>query len=147
MPVTEPVQSYASHRRFAPLHHFVAFPLILLYLGFAVVELVRRPGISEAFHLAFALGVMALFFSTRVMTLTVQNRVIRLEMQLRLARVLPDELRGRIGELSVGQLVALRFASDAELPDLVARTLAGSFGSRDAIKREIRDWQPDRVRA
>jgi hypothetical protein len=145
--VTEPVQSYANHRRFAPLHHFVAFPLILLYLGFAAVELVRRPGVSEAFHLAFALGVVALFFSTRVMTLTVQNRVIRLEMQLRLARVLPDELRGRIGELSVGQLVALRFASDAELPDLVARILAGALGSRDAIKREIRDWQPDRVRA
>ncbi len=145
--MAEPAQTYENHRRFMPLHHFVAFPLLLGYLGFTVVEMVRGPGLSELFHLAFAVGVMVLFFTSRIMALTVQNRVIRLEMRLRLAQVLPDPLRGRIDELSMGQLVALRFASDAELPVLVERTLAGAFGSRDAIKREIRDWQPDRLRA
>ncbi len=143
----EPAQNYENHRRFMPLHHFVAFPLLLLYLVFTVVELVRGPGVSELFHLAFAVGVMALFFTSRMMVLTVQNRIIRLEMRLRLERILPEPLRGRIEALSVGQLVALRFASDAELPDLVEQTLGGALDSRDAIKRAIREWQPDRLRA
>jgi hypothetical protein len=87
------------------------------------------------------------FFHARGMVLTVQDRVIRLEMRLRLDRLLPDDLRGRIGEFSVDQLIALRFASDAELADLARRVLDERLADRKAIKRLVRDWQGDFLRA
>jgi hypothetical protein len=77
----------------------------------------------------------------------VQDRLIGLEMRLRLAAVLPPELRQRIPELRLRHLVGLRFASDAELPDLVARCLAGELRTAEQVKREIRDWRGDFVRA
>ena len=140
-------QDYASHRRMNPLHHFVATPLVLAYLVFTVVELVRGPSVAAVLHLVFALGVLALAVSTRLMALTVQDRVIRLEMRLRLREVLMPPLAARIHEIRPNHLVALRFAADEELPGLVERVLDGTLNSGDAIKREIRDWQPDHLRA
>jgi hypothetical protein len=81
------------------------------------------------------------------MTVTVQDRVIRLEMLLRMQQMLPVDLRPRIGEFTVGQLVALRFASDAELPDLARKVLQDKVTDRKAIKQLVRDWQPDHLRA
>ncbi len=81
------------------------------------------------------------------MVLTVQDRVIRLEVRLRMQQLLPAEIRPRISEFTVGQLVALRFASDAELPDLARKVLQDKLTDRKAIKQLVRDWQPDFVRA
>jgi hypothetical protein len=75
----------------------------------------------------------------RLFALRLQNRIIRVEMQLRLARA------GRerdLAKLTVPQLVALRFASDAELPALLDRALAEQL-SADQIKRAVQDWQAD----
>ncbi|MBK7596534.1 MAG: hypothetical protein IPJ11_15160 [Gemmatimonadetes bacterium] len=94
---------------------------------------------------AFALIVLAV--SARTMALTVQNRVIRLEEHLRMQRLLPADLQARIGELSVGQLVALRFASDAELPELTRTVLTQGITDKKAIKRMITTWRPDHLRA
>jgi hypothetical protein len=76
----------------------------------------------------------------------VQNRLIRLEMRLRLREVLPAPLAARIPELTVRQLIALRFAGDAELPALVERTLKGDFAKPRDIKRAVTDWQADYLR-
>jgi hypothetical protein len=73
--------------------------------------------------------------------------VIRLEMRLRMHETLPEDLRRRSHELTRQQLVALRFASDAELPELVREILAGTLPTQKAIKQRIRDWQPDYLRA
>jgi len=81
------------------------------------------------------------------MALKVQDRVIRLEMRLRLSEVLPADLKGRIPELTTRQLVGLRFASDAELPDLVRRVLAGSLANPTDIKKAVAHWQGDYLRA
>jgi len=77
----------------------------------------------------------------------VQDRVIRLEMRLKLRGLLPPDLQPRINELTPRQLVALRFASDAELPDLVREVLAGKLATSKEIKMRVRSWQSDWLRA
>jgi hypothetical protein len=62
-------------------------------------------------------------------------------------QVLPPDLTPRIPDFTVSQLVALRFASDAELPDLARKVLQQNLTERKAIKTMIRDWQPDHLRA
>jgi hypothetical protein len=79
--------------------------------------------------------------------LAVQDRVIRLEMQVRMQGVLPVNLRPRIPEFTVNQLVALRFASDAELPALAGKVLSESLNDRKSIKRMIQNWRADDLRA
>ena len=76
-----------------------------------------------------------------------QDRVIRLEMRLRLAEVLPVDLRPRIPEFTVAQLVSLRFASDAEFPALARKVLDEKMNDRKAIKQLVKDWQGDYLRA
>jgi hypothetical protein len=78
---------------------------------------------------------------------TVQDRVIRLEMRLRLQRILPPELQTRIQDLTHRQLVALRFASDAELPVLVREILDGKLTTGKEIKLRVKNWQGDWLRA
>ncbi len=140
-------QSFSNHARYLPIFHFVASPitgLAFVHLAWVAITDPTPRHIGDAvLMLAIACGV----FASRIMALTVQNRVIRLEMRLRLKEVLPAALQPRIRELSVRQLVALRFASDAELPALVERTLAGEFAKPKDIKRAITDWQPDHLRA
>ena len=77
----------------------------------------------------------------------VQDRVIRLEMQLRLERLLSAEMRARIPEFTIGQLVSLRFASDAELPALARKVLDEKLEKRAEIKKLVTDWQADNLRA
>ena len=82
------------------------------------------------------------------MALAVQDRLIKLEETLRLQRCLPDDLRGRIGELTSGQLISLRFCGDEkELAGLTRSVLNGELKSRNDIKKSIRTWRPDTMRA
>ena len=139
-------QNFANHRRFVPLYHFVIFGVFAINVLRALVLLVRNPSLAAAFDLLMSLAILGLFFYTRTFALTVQDRVIRLEMRLRLKKILPPDLAGRILELDPGQLIALRFASDAEMPDLVREVLTNDIHDRDVIKRKIKDWQGDYLR-
>jgi hypothetical protein len=140
-------QTYKNHARFFPLFHFFASPITMLYALHMIWHAIRNPSLVHAGEALLALALAAAVFASRIMALTVQNRVIRLEMRLRLKDVLPAAMHPRIRELTVRQLVALRFAGDAELPSLVERTLKGEFESAKAIKQAITDWQPDYLRA
>jgi hypothetical protein len=138
------MQNYKNHRRMSPLHHYVVSPLLLLYLGYATLQAVREPSAGTAFQLVLAVGVLALSISARLMSLTLQDRVIRLEMEVRLRRVLGDEPAERaLAALSIKQLVALRFASDAEMPGLVDAVVRGEVTGTNDIKKRIQDWQAD----
>lgn len=140
-------QSFENHTKLVPAFHFVVLPIFAANLVFRVVRLVHGVTWETAFDLllavAFALG--ALY--GRLFALTVQDRVIRLEMKLRLERLLPADLRARVAEFSLGQLVSMRFAGDAELPELARKVLEDKIEDRKAIKRMVRDWQPDWLRA
>jgi hypothetical protein len=139
-------QTFANHRRFEPLYHLVTFGLLGINLIWRLVQVVRLTSWPAVSDLLVALALMGLFFYTRIFALTVQDRVIRLEMRLRLAGILPPDLQGRIGELTRDQFVALRFASDAEMADLLREVLTNNITSRDEIKRRIKDWTPDYLR-
>jgi hypothetical protein len=94
-----------------------------------------------------AFGLVLGFLVSRLMALKVQDRVIRLEEHLRYERLLPADLKPRIGEFSVAQVVSLRFASDAELPALARKVLDEKMNERKAIKRMVKTWRPDYLRA
>jgi hypothetical protein len=83
------------------------------------------------------------FFVARGYATKLQDRIIRLEMRLRLQSVLPDDLQGVIGSLTIPQLVALRFAPDAEMPELVREVMSKKIEDRKAIKQMVKDWQGD----
>ena len=140
-------QSYANHARFVPGYHFVASALVLLNLVFTIVQIFRNPSLATVMAALAAVALVLVWLYARVFALAVQDRVIRLEMQLRLQRVLPDDLRARIGEITRGQFVALRFASDAELPALVRKVLDEKITNRKQIKLAVKSWQADHLRA
>lgn len=143
----EPTQNYANHRQTTLLFHKITSPILAGLLIYAIVQAIRNPSLDRALHALLVFGIAVGMFSARVMALTVQNRIIRLEMRLRLKEVLSAELAAKATALSTRQLIGLRFAGDAELPGLVTRCLAGELQTPDAIKREVRDWQADTIRA
>ena len=147
MATSESGQTLSNHTRFFPLFHFFAAPILFANLVYALLQLVRAPSLSTAWGALFAAGLVAGLTAARLMALSVQDRVIRLEMRLRLREVLPADLQARIPELTRQQLVALRFASDAELPDLVRRVCGGSLSNAKEIKKAVSHWQGDYLRA
>jgi hypothetical protein len=140
-------QSYKSHTRNFPLFHFVAFPILAANFFYALYVLYDAPSKVTAWQAVVAFGLVALTFAARTMALTVQDRVIRLEMQLRLMRVLPPAMHPQIAALKRGQFVALRFASDQELAELVREITEGRLTTAKEIKMRVKDWQADWLRA
>lgn len=140
-------QRFERHARWNPLFHFIASPILLVNLVMAVNALARAPGAATAWGAILAFGLYIGVAAGRTQALTVQNRLIRLEERLRLQRLLPAEMQGDIDALGVRELIALRFASDAELPALVRRVRTGEFSSPKEIKRAVREWRPDHLRA
>ena len=143
----ESSQTYKNHAKFVPLYHFVVFPLLAINASWAIRTALQAPSAATMIAATTAIALVLLFFFTRIFALKVQDRVIRLEMRLRLKELLPAALHPRIGELTAGQMVALRFASDAELPELVQTVLRDRITDRKAIKLMIKDWTADHLRA
>jgi hypothetical protein len=141
-------QNFANHARFVPLFHFFAMPVFVINFGWSLYRL-KTLGISfeGIFGVLMAAALVVLFFSARLFALAVQDRVIRLEERLRFARLLPADLQPRISEFTIGQIVSLRFASDAELPALARKVLDEKLTERKAIKQLIKNWKPDYLRA
>ncbi len=141
-------QNFGNHARLYPPFHMFVAPILLLNIGWTIYHLIKT-GLSfeSVLGVLMALALFVLAFCARIFALTVQDRVIRLEMRLRLAEVLPVDLRSRIPEFTVGQLVSMRFAADAELPALARKILDDKLDDRKAIKQLIKDWQGDYLRA
>jgi Family of unknown function (DUF6526) len=142
-------QNFANHRRVLPPFHFFVIPVMLINFFWSIYRWWKVSRFSldgfEALLVAAALAVG--FLTARLMALRVQDRVIRLEERLRYERLLPTDLKSRIGEFTVGQMAALRFASDAELPALARRVLDDKIAERKTIKEMVKNWKPDYLRA
>jgi hypothetical protein len=128
----------------------VLVPLFAFHLIYRIYQLVRffmndntgTTWIIRTGWVVLAFALLLLVFKMRLYALKVQTRVIRLEEQIRLERVLPEPLRARISELEISQLVALRFAPEAELPELVKTALDKKLSNKE-IKQAIKNWRPD----
>jgi Family of unknown function (DUF6526) len=140
-------QNYANHSRF-PYNRNRTFPLFLLVIFVGSVVNVLDPLLlaGKLWSLVLVTVCMALilmWYSLRFMVIKVQDRAIRAEEALRhfilTGKPLPTELTS-------GQVVALRFASDVEFPDLVKRALSEKL-SRKAIKKAVQQWRADLSRA
>ncbi len=139
-------QNFKNHRKFVPAFHFVLMPVLLLNFLFMAYHVWQNPGMFTAWSalMAFALILVALFGC--VFAMTAQDRVIRLEERLRMRELLPADLKARIPEFTKDQLIGLRFASDAELPELAATVLRDNIKNRDAIKKMVKNWRADDLR-
>ena len=140
-------QSFQSHARWVPLYHFVISAILLANLVWSIYLLVKGVSWPTVLGVLMAFSFLGMFYYLRTFALAVQDRVIRLEMRLRLQGLLPGDLKGRIGDLTADQLIGLRFASDAEMPALVRDVLEKNLTKRSEIKRRIKDWQADHLRA
>lgn len=138
----ETPQNFSNHTRRDPLFHFFILPVFVITLIATIVHLVRRPGLHSAWLVVVVIAAIAAILEIRLYALKVQDRVIRLEERLRLASLLDASLRPRIPEFTEAQLIALRFASDAELPALAARALNEKLAAQE-IKKAIQHWRPD----
>lgn len=139
-------QSFSSHAKWRPAFHFVASPIALFALGYAANSFRDAISVASAAHLALAVTAVLALFLGRTQAMTVQDRVIRLEERMRLKEVLPAEMQDKILTFTTDQLIGMRFESDADLPDLARRVLAGEFPNQKAIKAAVKNWRPDHQR-
>jgi hypothetical protein len=147
IPMPPRPQSFERHARLFPLFHFFVLPVLLVNFFWAVFHVYRAPSGGSGLGALVAAALIGLALSARRFALTVQDRVIRLEMRVRMRQLLPADLQGRIAEFTVGQLIALRFASDEELPSIAAAVLRDKIQDKKTIKKMVKDWQADHLRA
>ncbi len=138
-------QTLENHTRFDPVFHFFLTPVAAGLFFSAAAHAVMHPEFVTIWLAIAGLVLLVAVFLIRIYSLKVQDRVIRLEEKLRLAALLPESQRSRTSELTEGQMVALRFASDGELPALAVRAAAEKLPSKE-IKKSIRNWRPDYFR-
>jgi len=138
-------QNFSNYTRYDLLFHFFILPVFSLLLLASIVHLFIRPDLHSVVLVVVAIAMSAVIFKVRLYPIKVQDRVIRLEERLRLATLIDPALRPRIAEFTESQLIALRFASDAELPALAARALNEKLAAPE-IKKAIQQWRPDNWR-
>jgi hypothetical protein len=140
-------QDLKSHARYVPLFHFVALPILMINLVYSIVLVVKSATWDNIDNALVAVAIVIIAFAARVFALAVQDRVIRLEESLRFERVFPPDLRIRIPEFTRDQFVALRFASDHELPALARVVLDQRLTDKGEIKKMVKEWRGDHLRA
>ena len=148
-------QNFSNHTKIVPAFHFFVVPVLALNLVRAVywpIAFLARGGhialspsavVGIVLNILVAVALLLLAFLARLFALGVQDRVIRLEERMRYERLLPEDLKARIGEFTISQLVSLRFAGDAELPSLARKVLDEKIKERKAIKQMIQSWRAD----
>jgi hypothetical protein len=144
--MAEETQTFATHRRFIPAWHFFALPVLVANVFVLAARFWGDPRLVNGWAVIVAIAVTTGIYISRSMPLRAQDRIIRLEERIRLERVLPSDMRGRIGNLTAEQLIGLRFAPDDEVPELTRRALNGELNTRADINRAIRNWRPDNMR-
>jgi hypothetical protein len=141
-------QNFENHGKYVPAFHFFVLPAMLVNFGWSIYRWIHTEFTVDGFiGIVVAAALFVGFGLARAIALKVQDRVIRLEERLRFERVLPADMHPRIAEFTVDQFVALRFASNSELPELARKVLDEKLKGRKEIKKMIKVWRPDFARA
>jgi uncharacterized protein (UPF0548 family) len=140
-------QSFANHSRYVPGFHFVASSLVIIIFGWALYRLATLRSAESVLGVLVAVVLVLQFWYLRAFPVAVQDRLICLEERLRISKLLSPDLQAKCEALTASQLIALRFASDAELPEMAKKVLAEGIADRKSIKRLIVNWRPDYMRA
>ena len=139
-------QNYQNHTRYYPLVHYVLTPILLLNLIWQIYMMIQEKTWDRADHLLMAVAYFLLSLAARLQALKAQDRVIRLEEDLRYREVLPPDLLAPALKLNIGQKLALRFAPDEELAELVRQTVGGELKTGREIKMAVKNWRGDYLR-
>ncbi|MCH7747162.1 MAG: hypothetical protein IH939_03610 [Acidobacteria bacterium] len=139
-------QNFANHTRTVAPFHYVALPILLANFLWRVWSLFDGITIDASLNLLLAVALIIVALVARTFALGAQDRVIRLEMRLRMRELLPEDLQRRINDFTPTQMVGLRFASDAELPELARKVLDENITKATPIKKLVKDWQGDYFR-
>jgi uncharacterized protein DUF6526 len=142
----ETTQSYSNHTRWHPAYHFFVLPVMIINFFWSVVIFAKAPDMNSGWWIVVSLALTLLALYARTNSLKVQDRLIRLEERLRFQQVLPADLCQQTAALRPGQFVALRFAPDEELEDLVRAVLAGKLTKPVQIKQAVKNWRSDTFR-
>ena len=146
MATAAPAQDYANHRKFVRGFHLVALPILLINLIYSAFVVVTSFSVDSVIGVLVAVALILVALFARIFALGAQDRVIRLEERMRLHELLPPDRREEVDKLTTGQLIALRFASDGEVGDLVAAVIAEEIGDREVIKKRVQSWRADHQR-
>src|SRR5688500_9657733 len=141
-------QNYSNHRSHYVLHHFVFYPIALLLITVSLYFARNYPENKIEWYMISAVIFMVTWVSFMMRqhyALIPQDRIIRLEMRLRYFQLYGKRFEPIEAKLKFGQIAALRFASDEELPVLLERAVEENL-SPNTIKKLITDWQPDHMR-
>jgi len=143
-----PEQNYKNHARYVPLYHFVLFGILVLTLIGSFVNLYQSWGDHMRIYSASLISVLTvsmlmLFFFARIFALKAQDRAIRAEENFRHYLLAGKPLDGR---LTIHQVIALRFAPDAEFVALAKRAADESLEPK-VIKQSVKNWRGDYYRA
>jgi len=139
-------QTFVNHTRWqAPFHFFVA-PVMLINVIWSVGSFIKDPGWNSGWWIIVSAALVVLAAMVRTNSLKVQDRLIRLEEKLRYQQLLSPALCQQAVALSPNQIIALRFAGDDELEELVTAVLAGKLTRNKEIKSAIKNWRADTFR-
>lgn len=138
-------QSFSNHTKFDPPFHYFLVPILFGNVLYQGKQIISDPSIAALWHVFVAAAMLVGAFLIRIYALKVQDRLIRLEERLRMKEILPAPLYQRALSLTEKQLVALRFASDAELSDRVTAALDQNLAPKQ-IKESIKNWRADNFR-
>jgi hypothetical protein len=141
-------QNFKNHAKVVPAFVYFVLPALTLNLGWSLYHCWREHfSLGGVVTVSTAAALLVGVVLARIFALRVQDRVIRLEERLRYERILPADLQARSSELTTAQIIALRFASDAELPQLARKVLDGKLTNGKAIKGLVVNWRADHSRA
>jgi len=139
-------QTYANHTRRHPPFHFFVVPVMVINFIWSVVQFVMTPGWDSGRWAVVSLALLVLMFLVRLNPLKAQDRIIRLEERLRYQQALSPALLQQTSTLRTGQIIALRFAPDDELEELVSAVVTGKLTKPAQIKQAIKNWRGDTFR-
>lgn len=137
-------QDYDTHTRYYHLHHFIIMPLAFFLFIWTCILTLENPDENWLYILVGVLFIL-ISFNARIYANKNQDRIIRLEMRLRYFQLTNAPFTEKENLLNIKQIVALRFASDEEILDLIDKAILQNLTPKE-IKKSIHEWQGDFMR-